>query len=237
VIGSKTFIPGFEDELIGMKPDEEKTFDITFPKDYQAKELAGQKVTFKVKVHQIDEMVLPELDEKFAKEIGPFKSVEELRSDIEARIQAEKAAETERQFEDKVLEELISKSNLALPERLVAQQKARLKDDLSQRLAASGLDIDKYLGVINKSMEEIEKEMQPVAEKRVALALVLNAVGRAENISVSPEEIEAELVHLRSTHQDPAMQAELADPAILEDIHNHLLASRTIAKILSYITD
>jgi trigger factor len=234
-LGSKTFIPGFEEELIGLNPGDQKTFDITFPKDYQASELAGQKVTFAVTLHEVYEVRLPEVDEKFVSDISPFKDVAELRDDIEKRIQAEKAEAAEREFEDKVLEELIAKSKLAVPQGLLKQQMARMKEELAQRLASSGLDMDKYLGVVKKSADELEAEMKPTAEKRVKLALVLNQVAREEGVSVTPAEIEAEVAHLRDTYKDPAMQAELADPSILEDVHNHLLASRTITKVLSYI--
>ncbi len=234
-LGSKSFIPGFEELLVGVKPGDDKTFDINFPDDYHQKDLAGQKVTFAVKVHKVEDSLLPDADEALAATVGPFKSLAELKSDIEGRIKAEKAEAVEKEFEDNVLQELVAKSKLSLPKRLVEQQLSRMKEELTQRLAQNGLDLEKYLGLVSKTTDEMDKEMLPEAEKRVALALILNEIARTEDIKVSSKEIEDEVQHLKDTYKDPVVQAELADPSILEDVHNHLLASRTIAKILSYI--
>jgi trigger factor len=233
-LGSQQFIPGFEEELVGLKPGDSKTFNITFPKDYHEKELAGHPVEFSVAMREVTELSLPEVDDKLAAEIGPFKTVAELRTDIADQLRVEAAEASKNAYENELLEEIVKKSQVAAPQRLVAQQLERLKVEFSQRLAASGLDIDKYLQLQNKTQEDLESELKPEAEKRVKLAIVLSEVAKAEGLTVSVAEIDAELENLRKRYTDPAMQQELAGERIREDIYNHLLAGRTVAKLVEY---
>ncbi len=234
-LGSNSFIPGFEEELIGLASGDKKEFTVTFPKDYHQKDLAGQPVTFEVSIGGVKEVVLPAVDDAFAAQIGQFKDINQLRSDIKMRLDQEKKEAAEQEFEQKVLEQLVDKSKYSVPKRLSDQQMERMKEELSQRLAASGLDFDKYLALAGKNAGQMESEMRPQAEKRVALAMILSHIAKQESISVSPSEIEAEVARLKSTYKDPQMQHELDEPTILEDVHNHLLASRTITKIMEYI--
>lgn len=235
VLGSGTFIPGFEEELVGLKPGENKTFKITFPKDYQAADLAGQEVEFTVKLHKVGELVLPEINQEFVGSISPFTSIDELRADIAERIKAEKSEQVMAGFEQEILDEIVDKSKWNAPERLVEIQLERMKNELAERLGTSGLDIDKYLNLSNKKLEELEKEMRPTAEKRVGLALVLNKIAREEGITVTHDDVHVELDRLKATYTDPQMQAELDTPQAHEDVENHLMASRTVAKILEQI--
>jgi trigger factor len=235
-LGSKTFIPGFEDQLVGLEAEGTKTFKITFPKDYQATDLAGQEVEFSVTVHKITEVQLPEVNEKFVTTISPLKTVEDLRKDISERIKAEKLAQADVEFEKTVLDEIVEKSQWDASERLISEQVVRLKTEMEDRLASSGLDLDKYLSMSQKTLEDIDKELQPVAKNRVGLALVLNKIAREEGIVVEPAEIESELAKLKSSYQDPQMQAELSSPEIRAEINNHVLATKTVAKILEYVT-
>ena len=236
VLGSQTFIPGFEEELVGLKPGDAKTFKITFPADYQAAELAGQEVTFTVTVHKVGELVLPEPNAEFVASISQFKTLDELKADISERIKTEKTDQLMAAFEQDILDEIVAKSKWSASKRLVDAQLERIKGELSERLASSGLDMDKYLSLSDKTLEDMENEMRPNAEKRVGLALVLNRIAKEEGIGVTHEEIDAELAQLKATYQDPEMQSELDGPRIHEEIQNHLLASKTVAKILSYIT-
>lgn len=236
-IGSGTFIPGFEDELIGLKSGEEKSFDITFPKDYSQSDLANQKVTFAVTVKEVREMKLPEADEKFVAEVSPFKTMEELREDIAQRLKEEKELAVERQFEDEVLGGIVEKTKMKLPERMVKEHLERLKSELADRLSHSGLDIEKYLKMRNQTAEDLGKELLPEAERRVKLAMVLSEIARAENLIVSDPEIDSELARLKAQYPDPQMQAELAKPDTRADIYNHLLATKTVAKVLKYATE
>jgi trigger factor len=233
-LGSGTFIPGFEDELIGMKVGDEKTFTITFPKDYHEKSLAGEPVDFKVKLQEVSELKLPELNDKFASEAGPFKNVQELRNDIKDQLTVEAEQNTDREYENELLDEVVATSSMQVPEVLVAQQLERLKAEMNQRLAQSGLSLDQYLEAQKQTIADLENEMRPEAERRVKLALVLSQVAKDEKVSVSNEEIEGELDGLRRQYTDPAMQKELAGERIREDIYNHLMASKVITKLKDY---
>ncbi|MFI5240283.1 MAG: trigger factor [Candidatus Saccharimonadia bacterium] len=236
LLGSNTFIPGFEQQLEGLKAGETKSFLLTFPADYQAADLAGQEVTFKVTVHKISELKMPELDQKFVESISPFRTLDELKQDIIERIKAEKTEQTMATYESEVVDEVVDKSTWSASDRLVEAQITRMKNELEERLASSGLDLEKYLGLSNKSMLEIEAEMRPTAKKRVGTALVLNRIAKAENITVEHDEIHQEIDRLKATYSDPQMQAELDTPAVHDDVYNHLLASRTVSKILEYVS-
>jgi trigger factor len=233
-LGSNQFIPGFEEQLVGLKPDESKTFTVKFPKDYHEKSLADEPVEFTVKLHQVTELQLPELTDAFAGEVGPFKSTEELKADVRDQLTLEAEEAARASYENELLEEIVSKSKLTMPERLISQQLERLKVELSQRLAASGLDMDKYLQLQNKTQEDIEKELRPEAERRVGLAMVLGEVAKEEKITVSAQEVDAEIEELRKRYTDPQMQEELQHSHVREDVYNHLMAGKTINKLVSY---
>jgi trigger factor len=237
VLGSNTFIPGFEDQLVGLAQGAEKTFDIKFPDDYSATDLAGQKVTFAVKVNGVNELVLPEVDEKFVATISPLKSVEELRADIKERIEAEKKEAASAKYEQDVLDQIVEKSDWEAPKRMVASQLNRMKEEMGERLASSGLTLEKYLTLSSKTMEDLEQELEPAARKRVGLALVLNKIAREEQVTVSNDDVDAELARLKSQYTDPSVQADLNAPSVREDILNHLVASKTVEKILSYVKE
>ncbi|HEY2004359.1 MAG TPA: trigger factor [Candidatus Saccharimonadia bacterium] len=233
-LGSGTFIPGFEEELTGLKKGDEKTFEIRFPKNYQESSLADQLVKFKVKINQVTELVLPEVNQEFVTKVSPFKSLDELKSDIAERVTAEKAEHVSREYEQEVIDKILKESTFKAPESLVVQQMERMRGELEQNLAYSGLNIDKYLELTKKSRDDMEKEMRPEAERRVGLAMVLTEVAAAENLSVTGEDLDSEINRLKAEYRDPATQAELDNPATREEVYNHLMASKVIAKLLEY---
>lgn len=233
-LGSGQFIPGFEDELVGLKPGDEKTFKVTFPKDYHEESLKGAEVQFEVKVKRVTELVLPAVDDEFAAAVGPFKNAGELKADVADRLARSQADQAAREYENQVLDELLRRSDFKAPDALVRQQLDRMKQELAQNLAYSGLDLDKYLQMMNKSLEQLEGEMRPEAERRVGLALVLTEVAKAENLQVTDEEIDQEVERLKKEYPDPATQAELDKPESREDLYNHLMASRVIGKLIEY---
>ena len=233
-LGSGTFIPGFEDELTGLKAGDEKTFDIRFPKQYHESSLADQLVTFKVKVNKVTELALPEVNTEFVEKVSPFKSLDELKADISEKITSEKAERVARDYEQEVIDKVLGGSTYKTPESLVAQQMQRMRGELEQNLAYSGLNIDKYLELTKKTQADMEKEMRPEAERRVGLAMVLTEVAAAENLSVSAADLDAEIERLKAEYRDPATQAELDNPSTREEVYNHLMASKVISKLMSY---
>lgn len=233
-LGSGQFIPGFEEQLVGLKKGDEKTFDITFPEKYHEKTLAGQVVTFKVKINSVTELVLPEVNEEFISSVSPFKTRAELEADITAKITGEKGEAATREYEQEVLGKVLKESEFKTPPALVDQQLQRMRAELEQNLAYSGLNFEKYLELSGKTKEEMDKEMRPEAERRVGLAMVLTEVAAVENLSITAEELDAEIARLKQDYKDPATQAELDNPNTREEIYNHLMSSKVIAKLLSY---
>ncbi len=233
-LGSGQFIPGFEEEIIGLKAGEEKTFDIKFPANYHEKTLADQVVTFAIKLNKVIELVLPEVDEAFVERVSPFKSVDELKADIVTKLTGEKAEAATRDYEQEILTKLLKESDVKTPEALVQQQLERMRAELEQNLAYSGLDLPKYLELAGKDHDALEKEMRPEAERRVGLAMVLTEVATAENLTVDREELEAEIARLRQDYPDPSTQSELDNPNTREEIYNHLMSSKVIAKLVGY---
>ncbi len=233
-LGSGQFIPGFEEELVGLKAGDEKTFDIRFPKEYHESTLADQVVTFKVKLNTVTELVLPEVTDEFADKVSPFKTVKELKANILEQITNQKAESTSREYEQQVLDKLLKESTYSVPEALVQQQLERMRAELEQNLAYSGLDMAKYLDLSKKTTDDLEKEMRPEAERRVGLAMVLTDVAAAENLTVSAEDLDMEIGRMKLQYKDEATRAELDNPNTREEIYNHLMASKVIAKLLSY---
>lgn len=237
ILGSNTFIPGFEENLIGMKPGEEKTFTLTFPKDYGVKALASKKVTFAVTAKKVQEIIEPKLDDAFAAKIGPFKTVDELKADIKKQLEAEKENQAQRKLENEVIIEIVDKSKLDLPEPLVDEQVERLKDEVRQNLMYRGQTWDEMLEAEGKSEEEYAKtELRPEAERRVKTGLVLAEISVAEKLEVTPEELEVRMQLLRGQYQDPAMQAELAKPESQREIASRLLTEKTVDRLVALAT-
>lgn len=233
VLGSKSFIPGFEEELVGLKAGDEKTFDITFPKDYQP-ELAGQKVTFKIKVNRVVEVALPEINDELATEIGGVKSLVELRKSVEASLLDQKVQAVERQYENSLLQELLKGSSLKAPESMIDQQKHRLKHELEENLQQRGMTLEQYASAQGTKPEAVQKELDEEAKRRVELALVLTEVAKVEKIEVTDDEIDGEIEKLKMQYTDAEMQKQIDRPETREEIYNHLMATKTIAKIKGY---
>jgi trigger factor len=233
-LGSGSFIPGFEDEIIGLTKGAEKTFDIRFPKTYHEKTLADQVVTFKIKLNSVTDLVLPAVDADFVSKVSPFQTMAELHDDITTRITAEKAEAVSRQYEQEVLDKLLKESDVKPPKSLVEQQMERMRAEMEQNLSYSGLNLEKYLDLTKKTRSDMDKEMTPEAERRVGLAMVLTEVAAVEHLSITADELDVEIARLKLDYPDPQTQTELDNPATREEVYNHLMSSKVIAKLLSY---
>lgn len=237
LLGSDTFIPGFEKNLIGMKADQEKTFDLIFPKDYGVKALAGSKVTFTVNVKKVEEQNVPKLDDAFAATVGPFKTVAELKENIKLELQRERDKQAQVDLEGEVIKEISAKSKLSVPEVLINDQIERLLTELRQNLTYRGLTYQEYLEREGKTEDEYRKDvLVPEAEQRVRAGLVLAEIAEAEGIEVTPEELDLRMQMLKAQYQDPAMQAELDKPESRQNIGSRLLTEKTIQKVVAYAT-
>ncbi|MBI2798246.1 trigger factor [Candidatus Saccharibacteria bacterium] len=233
-IGDKQFIPGFEENLAGLKKGDKKTFDVTFPKDYHATELAGQKVEFSVQVHEIHNMIKPEINDDFATHVGKFKNLKELKADIEKTIKAQKEAQNAQEYENKVVDELIDKTKFDVPEFLLEDNEHRLQHEVEDNLKNSGMDLKKWLEIQNKTEDDFKKELRTEAERRVKLGILMRYIIEKEDIKVSDAEIDAEMERLRSQYSDPKMQEELTHGHFRDDLRNHMMTQKAVAKLVGY---
>lgn len=234
MLGSGNFIPGFEEELIGLKTNDEKTFDITFPKDYGAKELQNRKVTFTVTVNKVQEVVKPKLDEEFLKKVGPFKTLAELKADIKAQLEHEKEDQVARDYADEVLLEVTKKTTVAIPESLITEQIDRLIDDQRRNLVYSGQTWQEFLESEGVDEDGYHKKIQPDAELRVKAGLVLAEIAEKEKVTVTADDVSAQIQMLKGRYEDPQMQAQLDTPEARRDIASRLLSQKTIDKLVGY---
>lgn len=236
ILGSNTFIPGFEDNLAGMKVGEEKSFDITFPDDYGVKALQKRKVTFTVTATKVNEIVKPKVDDEFAAKVGPVKTVAELKADIKTQMEAEQQQQTERDFESEILEKITDKAEVAIPKVLVDEEIARVELDEKQNLMYRGQTWEEHLKDEGVTEEEHFEQKRPGAEKNVKAGLVLTEIADKEGITVTPEELEVRLQILKGQYQDKQMQAELNKPENRREISNRLVTEKTLERLKSYAT-
>jgi trigger factor len=194
-VGRGNLIPGFEEELVGVKAGEEKSFDVTFPEDYHAEELAGQAATFTVTVKEIKEKVVPELDDAFAADVSEFETIDELRGDVRERLQAAADAGAQREFRAAAVEKAVEHATLAVPSSMIDREAHRLYHQLEERVGEQGLTMEVYLGVLEKTEEDIEEEMRPQAEFIIKRQLVLEAIAQAEALEVTDEDITEVVKH------------------------------------------
>ncbi|ALF11707.1 trigger factor [Parageobacillus thermoglucosidasius] len=193
-IGSGVFIPGFEDQLVGMKAGEEKEIEVTFPEEYHAKELAGKPATFKVKVHEVKAKQLPALDDEFAKDVDDeVETLEQLKEKIRARLEETKKNEAETALRDAVVEKAAENAEIDIPEVMVKNETDRMLREFDQRLQMQGLNLDLYYQFSGQDEAALREQMKEDAEKRVRVALTLEAIAKAEHIEVTEEEVNEEL--------------------------------------------
>ena len=233
-LGSKSFIPGFEDNVLGMKPGDEKTFTITFPKDYGAKELQNRKVDFTVTVQKVQELVEPKLDDAFAAKVGHFKTVQQLKDDIKKELLFRKEEDANSKYNDDLIRKIAEKATVAMPEVLVEEQIDRLVQDQRQSLMYRGQTWQEFLEAEGLTDEAYRKKLRPDAELRVKAGLVLAQVAEQENIEITREELIAQMSALKARYPDEKMQAELAKPEAQREVASRLLTEKTVAKLADY---
>jgi trigger factor len=191
VIGSGTFIPGFEDQLVGAKVGETVDVNVTFPEDYHAENLKGKPALFKVTIKDIKVKEYPVVDDEFAKDVSEFETLEELKADIRKRIQEENDKRAKMELEDQLIGKVVSASEVEIPEAMINQEIDYMVKDMDYRLRYQGLNIDQYIEMMGITMETLRNDLKEVATNRVKTSLVLEAIAKAENITATEEEIES----------------------------------------------
>lgn len=192
-IGSNTFVQGFEEQLIGKKKGDKVDVKVTFPEDYFNENLRGKEATFEVVIHEVKEKELPKLDDEFAKDVSEFDTLEEYKNSIRERLEKEAKDREKIEFENKLVDKVVEEAEVDIPEAMIEHQIEHEIDDFNYRLRLQGLDIDQYLNLTNSKLEDLKKQIRPLAEKKVKTDLVLEAIGKKENIKVTEEDIDKEL--------------------------------------------
>lgn len=200
-IGSHSFIDNFEEQLIGKNIGEEIDVHVTFPEDYQAEDLAGKAAVFKVKVNEIKVKELPELDDEFAKDVSEFDTLEEYKEDFKKDLIEKKKGEAKRAKEDKIIDKIIENAKMDIPDQMIDTQSRQMVDDFANRMQQQGLSMEQYFQFTGANPQQMLEQMKPQAIKRIQTRLVLEEIVKAENITISDEELEKELENTAKAYQ------------------------------------
>lgn len=229
-IGSGSFIPGFEDQLIGMTTDNEQEIKVTFPEDYGAPNLAGKEATFKVTVHEIKEKHLPEIDDELAKDVNidGVETLEQLKAHIKSQIKARKENESENKFMDDIYKALIASSKVEGSDALLKQEQDMMLQEIEQNLQRQGLNFEVYEQFTGKSKEDVLEDIKPQAEERVKLNLILEAIIKEEELAVTDEEREAELQKIADMYQRELDDVKKIFEGNMSHVENDILTRKAI---------
>ena len=200
-IGSGSFIPGFEEQLIGAEIDKEVEVNVTFPKEYHSEELAGKDATFKCTVHTIKAKELPELDDEFASEVSECETMDAYRAEVKKNIKERKERTGKEKKENQAVDQAIENAQMDIPEAMIEFQVRQMADDVARRIQQQGLTVEQYFQFTGMTAEKMMEEMRPQAEKSIKTRLVLEAIVKAENIEVSDERVEEELTKMAEAYQ------------------------------------
>ncbi len=200
VIGSNTFIPGFEDQIIGMKIDEEKDINVTFPEEYFSKDLAGKAAVFKVKLHEIKKKELPVVDDEFAKDVSEFDTIKELKVSIKEKLEEENKNKAKYETEEVAIKAVCDNTEIDIPSGMIETETDNMIKEIEQRLMYQGLNFEQYLQIMGKTEGDMRKEMKEQAQIQVKTKLVLGAIVEAEKIEATDEEVKAKLEEMATMY-------------------------------------
>ena len=200
-IGSGSFIPGFEEQLVGAEAEKEMEVKVTFPEDYHAEDLKGKEAVFKCTIHEIKAKELPEIDDEFAAEVSEFDTLEEYKADIKAKIKDQKASEGKRKQEDQAVDAVVKNAQYEIPQPMIETQVMQMADDFAQRIQSQGISLEQYFQFTGMTADKMMDELRPQAIKRIETRLVLEAIAKAENIEISDENLDEELAKMAESYK------------------------------------
>jgi len=199
-IGSGAFIPGFEDQMVGMKSEEERDINVKFPDEYFSKDLAGKDATFKVKLHEIKVKELPELDDEFAKDVSEFDTLEELKADIKEHLEDQNNQRAKDELDQSAINTVIDNTELDIPKAMLDQEVEAYIEDMEHNLSRQGLSLEQYLGFMGKDLNSFKEEYRVTAEKNIKTRLILEAIFKEEELEVTDEDIENRMKELAKSY-------------------------------------
>lgn len=234
-IGSGSFIPGFEEQLIGAEIGKEVEVNVTFPEDYQAKDLAGKAAVFKCTVHEIKVKELPELDDEFASDVSEeSETLEEYKAEVKGKLKERKENDAKQKKEDQAVEKAVENAQIDIPEPMIDLQARQMADDFARRIMQQGLTLEQYFQFTGLSEEKMMEELKPQAEKRIRTRLVLEAVAAAENIEVSDERLDEELKKMAESYQ---MEVEKLKEFMGENEKKQMKEDIAVQDAVTFITE
>lgn len=236
-IGSGQFIPGFEDQIVGAPVGEEFDVNVTFPEDYHHDELAGADAVFKVTVHEIKVKELPELDDEFAKDVSDKETLAELREMIRENLEKEADQRADDALRNDVIQAVADNATVNIPDILIERERNSIVQDFIRDLQFSGINPNQYLEMNNLTVEGLNEEFTPEAERRAKVALVVEAISKAEGVSVTPEEVDARIDEMAGGESEPdneAYRAQLNQPEMRERLSSTLQVSKTIDLLVEH---
>ncbi|MBD5543981.1 MAG: trigger factor [Lachnospiraceae bacterium] len=233
-IGSGAFIPGFEEQVVGAKLEEEIEVNVTFPEDYHAEELAGKAAVFKVTVKEIKEKELPELDDEFATEVSEFDTLAEYKEDVQKKLTEKKEEEAKNAKESKVIEAIVEDSKMEIPDAMVSTTQRQMVDEFAQRIQMQGLSLEQYFQFTGLTPEKMLEQVKPQAEARIKSRLVLEAVVKAENIEATEEDFEKEIERMASAYQ---MEADKVKETLGEHGKTEVMKDLAVAKAAEFVVE
>ena len=231
-IGSGQFIPGFEEQLVGKAIGSESDIKVTFPEEYQAEELAGKEATFHVTIHEIQAKELPEMDDEFVKDISEFDTLEELKADVRANLEKSSAEREEQENQTNVIEKVVVDAEVDIPEVMINAQIEQERQEFEHQLSSQGLNLEQYYTFTATTEEDLNKQIQPNAEKSVKADLVLNAISKTEAIEATEEETQAKLEEIAARYNQTADQFKELLGGTMDMLKGDVIREKTIALIM-----
>ncbi len=222
-IGSGSFIPGFEEQLVGAEAEKEVEVKVTFPEEYHAEELKGKDAVFKCTVHEIKVKQIPEIDDEFAAEVSEFDTLDEYKADVKAKIKEQKENEGKQKKEDQAVEKAVANATMEIPEAMIDEQVRQMVNEFAQNMQYQGISFEQYCQITGMTLEKIQEETRPQAVKRIETRLVLEAIAKAENIEVTEERLDEEIKKMAESYNMEAdklkeLMGEEEKKQMMEDI-------------------
>ena len=233
-IGSGSFIPGFEEQLIGAEAEKEVEVNVTFPEEYHSEDLAGKAAVFKCTVHEIKAKELPELDDEFAAEVSEFDTLDAYKADIKAKIKEQKIADGNRKKEDQAVEKAVANATMEIPEAMIDTQVNQMAQDFAQRIQQQGLSMEQYFQFTGMTAESMMEELRPQAVKRIETRLVLEAIAKAENIEITDERIDEELAKMAEAYK---MEVEKLKEFMEENEKEQMKMDLAVQDAVTFLVD
>ena len=233
-LGSNTFIPGFEEQLVGANTGDHVEVKVTFPEEYQAKELAGKEAVFQCDVKKIEAKELPELDDDFAKDVSEFDTLAEYKEDVKKNLTEKKAEDARRAKEDAAVDKVIENAQMDIPEAMIETQTRQMLDDFARRMQSQGLSMEQYFQFTGQSVDKMMEDMKPQALKRIQTRLVLEKIAEVENIQPTEEEVNEEISKMAEMYK---MEADKLKDLIGENEMEQMKKDMAVQKAVTLVAD